>query len=98
MSTLGLFPRRCLTCGLKDECLFFDADISPDDNSIIVNGKTVKCVSDRNPLNLPWDSWGVDLVIEATGVFRDKDGAGKHIAAGAKNVCAVLHLFFSFKV
>ncbi|NEO69881.1 type I glyceraldehyde-3-phosphate dehydrogenase [Moorena sp. SIO3H5] len=63
-----------------------DADISPDDNSIIVNGKTVKCVSDRNPLNLPWDSWGVDLVIEATGVFRDKDGAGKHIAAGAKKV------------
>ncbi|WP_424098039.1 type I glyceraldehyde-3-phosphate dehydrogenase [Moorena producens] len=63
-----------------------DADISGDDNSITVNGKTVKCVSDRNPLNLPWDSWGVDLVIEATGVFRDQDGAGKHIAAGAKKV------------
>ncbi|OLT63143.1 type I glyceraldehyde-3-phosphate dehydrogenase [Moorena bouillonii] len=63
-----------------------DADISCDQNSITANGKTVKCVSDRNPLNLPWDSWGVDLVIEATGVFRDKDGAGKHIAAGAKKV------------
>ncbi|AOX04165.1 type I glyceraldehyde-3-phosphate dehydrogenase [Moorena producens PAL-8-15-08-1] len=63
-----------------------DADISCDENSITANGKTVKCVSDRNPLNLPWDSWGVDLVIEATGVFRDQDGAGKHIAAGAKKV------------
>jgi glyceraldehyde-3-phosphate dehydrogenase (NAD(P)) len=63
-----------------------NADISADDNSLIVNGKTIKCVSDRNPLNLPWDSWGVDLVIEATGVFRDRDGAGKHIAAGAKKV------------
>ncbi|AOY84553.1 type I glyceraldehyde-3-phosphate dehydrogenase [Moorena producens JHB] len=63
-----------------------DADISCDQNSITANGKTIKCVSDRNPLNLPWDSWGVDLVIEATGVFRDQDGAGKHIAAGAKKV------------
>lgn len=63
-----------------------DAEISADDNSIIVNGKTIKCVSDRNPLNLPWDSWGVDLIIEATGVFIDDEGASKHIAAGAKKV------------
>lgn len=63
-----------------------DAEIDADDNSLIVNGKTIKCVSDRNPLNLPWDSWGVDLVIESTGVFRDRDGAGKHLAAGAKKV------------
>ena len=62
------------------------ADIDSDDNSIIVNGKTIKCYSDRNPLNLPWDAWGVDLVIEATGVFIDGEGAGKHIAAGAKKV------------
>ena len=62
------------------------ADIDSDDNSIIVNGKTIKCYSDRNPLNLPWNAWGVDLVIEATGVFIDGEGAGKHIAAGAKKV------------
>lgn len=62
------------------------ADIDSDDNSITVNGKTIKCYSDRNPLNLPWDAWGVDLVIEATGVFIDGEGAGKHIAAGAKKV------------
>ena len=63
-----------------------DADVSADDNSLIINGKTIKCVSDRNPLNLPWDAWGIDLVIESTGVFVTQDGASKHIAAGAKKV------------
>ncbi|MGL4881009.1 MAG: type I glyceraldehyde-3-phosphate dehydrogenase [Waterburya sp.] len=63
-----------------------DADIQHDANSLIVNGKTIKCVSDRNPLNLPWKEWGIDIVIEATGVFRDAEGAGKHIQAGAKKV------------
>ncbi|MCP9791656.1 type I glyceraldehyde-3-phosphate dehydrogenase [Vulcanococcus limneticus] len=63
-----------------------DAEVSATDDAIIVNGKTIKCFSDRNPLNLPWKEWGVDLVIEATGVFIDKEGAGKHIQAGAKKV------------
>jgi glyceraldehyde-3-phosphate dehydrogenase (NAD(P)) len=63
-----------------------NADIQPDANSITVNGKTIKCVSDRNPLNLPWADWGVDLIIEATGVFVDREGASKHIQAGAKKV------------
>ncbi|MFW6264220.1 MAG: type I glyceraldehyde-3-phosphate dehydrogenase [Cyanobacteriota bacterium] len=63
-----------------------DADIAADENSLIVNGKTIKCVSDRNPLNLPWDAWGVDLVIESTGVFVSEEGASKHLAAGAKQV------------
>jgi len=62
------------------------ADISADDNSLTVNGKTIKCVSDRNPLNLPWADWGVDVIIEATGVFIDYEGAGKHLKAGAKKV------------
>ncbi|MBE9223471.1 type I glyceraldehyde-3-phosphate dehydrogenase [Cyanobacterium stanieri LEGE 03274] len=63
-----------------------DADIKADDNSLIVNGKTIKCVSDRNPLNLPWADWGVDMVIESTGVFVTEEGASKHIQAGAKKV------------
>lgn len=62
------------------------ADISADDNSITINGKTVKCVSDRNPENLPWKEWGIDLVIESTGVFVAKEGAMKHVNAGAKKV------------
>jgi glyceraldehyde-3-phosphate dehydrogenase (NAD(P)) len=63
-----------------------DADISADDNSITANGHVVKCVSDRNPENLPWRDWNVDLIIEATGVFISKEGASKHINAGAKKV------------
>ena len=63
-----------------------NADISADENSIMVNGKTIKCFSDRNPLNLPWADWGIDLVIEATGVFVSREGASKHQAAGAKKV------------
>ncbi|MDJ1184625.1 type I glyceraldehyde-3-phosphate dehydrogenase [Roseofilum casamattae] len=64
----------------------FGGDVSADGNSITVNGKTVKCVSDRNPLNLPWAEWGVDLIIESTGVFVTEEGASKHLQAGAKKV------------
>jgi glyceraldehyde-3-phosphate dehydrogenase (NAD(P)) len=63
-----------------------NAEISADDNSLTVNGKTIKCFSDRNPLNLPWAEWGVDLVVESTGVFVNHEGASKHLAAGAKKV------------
>lgn len=63
-----------------------DAEIEADANSLIVNGKTIKCVSDRNPLNLPWKEWDIDLIIESTGVFVTEEGASKHIAAGAKQV------------
>jgi len=63
-----------------------NADIQADENSITVNGKTIKCVSDRDPLKLPWAEWGVDLIIESTGVFVSEEGASKHIQAGAKKV------------
>jgi glyceraldehyde-3-phosphate dehydrogenase (NAD(P)) len=63
-----------------------NADIKADENTITVNGKTIKCVSDRNPLNLPWKAWDIDLIIESTGVFVSKEGASKHIEAGAKKV------------
>jgi glyceraldehyde-3-phosphate dehydrogenase (NAD(P)) len=63
-----------------------NAEVSHSENTIIVNGKEIKCFSDRNPLNLPWGEWNVDLVIEATGVFVDHAGASKHLEAGAKKV------------
>ena len=63
-----------------------NVDISADDNSITIKGKTIKCVSDRNPENLPWKEWEIDLVIESTGVFVTEEGAKKHIKAGAKKV------------
>ena len=63
-----------------------NVDIKADENSLTINGKTIKCVSDRNPLNLPWADWGVDLIIESTGVFVTEEGASKHLEAGAKKV------------
>ncbi|MDY7013626.1 MAG: type I glyceraldehyde-3-phosphate dehydrogenase [Cyanobacteriota bacterium] len=63
-----------------------DAEIEADENSLTVNGKTIKCVSDRNPLNLPWGAWDIDLIIESTGVFVTEAGASKHLEAGAKKV------------
>ncbi|AMA07948.1 type I glyceraldehyde-3-phosphate dehydrogenase [Picosynechococcus sp. PCC 73109] len=64
----------------------FDGEIDYDANSLTVNGNVIKCCSDRNPLNLPWKEWGVDLVIESTGVFNTEEGSSKHITAGAKKV------------
>ncbi|HIK57287.1 MAG TPA: type I glyceraldehyde-3-phosphate dehydrogenase [Synechococcales cyanobacterium M55_K2018_004] len=63
-----------------------NADVSADDDTITANGKVIKCVSDRNPLNLPWAAWDIDLVIESTGVFTSREGASKHLEAGAKKV------------
>ncbi|KAG1370264.1 Glyceraldehyde-3-phosphate dehydrogenase GAPA1, chloroplastic [Cocos nucifera] len=65
----------------------FEADVKPaSDASISVDGKVIKVVTNRNPLDLPWKELGIDLVIEGTGVFVDREGAGKHIQAGAKKV------------
>jgi len=63
-----------------------DVEISADDNSININGNVIKCTSDRNPENLPWKEWDIDLIIESTGVFTSKEGATKHLNAGAKKV------------
>nr|WP_199298710.1 type I glyceraldehyde-3-phosphate dehydrogenase [Leptolyngbya sp. FACHB-17] len=64
----------------------FSGEVSADENTITVNGKTIKCTSDRNPENLPWGAWDIDLIIESTGVFISKEGATKHLNAGAKKV------------
>ena len=61
-------------------------DIGYTDNNFLINGKQIKCFSDRNPLNLPWKDWDIDLVIESTGVFNTFEGASKHIQVGAKKV------------
>ena len=60
--------------------------IETTDDSMIVNGKQVKFFSDHNPLNCPWKDWGVDLVLESTGVFNADEKASMHIQAGAKKV------------
>lgn len=64
----------------------FNKEVQPTENGIIVEGKTIKLVSDRNPENLPWKDLGIDVVIEATGKFNHGDKADAHIKAGAKKV------------
>ncbi len=62
------------------------ADVSVDGDSIVVNGKKIKVLADRDPANLPWGELGVDIVIESTGFFTNADKARAHINAGAKKV------------
>lgn len=61
-------------------------EVRVDGDSIVVDGRTVKVLSDRDPANLPWGELGVDLVIESTGFFTDANAAHAHIDAGAKKV------------
>ena len=63
-----------------------DADVTVDKNSIIVDGKQIGVISERDPSKLPWKDLGVDIVFECTGLFRDRAKASKHLDAGAKKV------------
>jgi glyceraldehyde 3-phosphate dehydrogenase len=62
------------------------ADIKVEENAIVVNGKRIKIISEKNPGKLPWNDLGVDIVFESTGLFRDRSQASKHLDAGAKKV------------
>ncbi|MGI8486888.1 MAG: type I glyceraldehyde-3-phosphate dehydrogenase [Thermomicrobiales bacterium] len=64
----------------------YAAEISSNDEGILVNGKLIKVLAEREPANLPWKDLGVDLVIESTGRFTDAEHAKAHIDAGAKKV------------
>jgi glyceraldehyde 3-phosphate dehydrogenase len=63
-----------------------DAEISASEGGISVNGETFQVLSEREPAQLPWGELGVDIVVESTGLFTDRDGASKHLEAGAKKV------------
>lgn len=64
----------------------FQADVIPQDDSLVVNGKRVQLLASRDPKELPWKKLGIDIVIEATGKFNDRDKASLHLDAGAKKV------------
>jgi glyceraldehyde 3-phosphate dehydrogenase len=64
----------------------FQGEVTPTDKGIEVNGKLLAFYSMVNPAELPWKDLGIDVVIESTGVFRTRDGASKHLQAGAKKV------------
>ena len=64
----------------------FQGEVEVDDSSIVVDGKPVTVLAERDPAALPWKKLGVEIVVESTGLFLDKEGAGKHLEAGAKKV------------
>lgn len=64
----------------------YGAEVRAKDGAIIVDGSEVKVLAEKDPANLPWKTLGVDIAVESTGFFTDRDGAAKHIAAGAKKV------------
>jgi glyceraldehyde 3-phosphate dehydrogenase len=64
----------------------FDSTVKAKDGYLVVNGKSIKVYSEKDPEKLPWKELNVDVVLEATGRFRDREGASKHIKAGAKRV------------
>ena len=61
-------------------------DVQSDSEGLIINGKHIKIIAERDPANLPWKQLGVDIVIECTGLFTKRAAASKHITAGAKKV------------
>jgi len=64
----------------------FDGSVEVENGHLVVNGKTIRISAERDPANLKWDEAGVEIVIEATGLFLTRADANKHIAAGAKKV------------
>lgn len=64
----------------------FEGEVSSTDDTIVINGNKIKVHSEREPQKLPWKSEGVEVVVESTGIFRDKERALYHIEAGAKKV------------
>ncbi len=64
----------------------FEGNVTAADNALIVNGKRVQLLSNRNPQELPWKELNIDIVIEATGKFNSRDKAALHLEAGARKV------------
>ncbi|MDD3919104.1 MAG: type I glyceraldehyde-3-phosphate dehydrogenase [Candidatus Pacebacteria bacterium] len=64
----------------------YEPEVSFDEEGIVVNGKKVKVYNEKDPNNLPWKDLEVDVVLECTGIFTNREGASSHIVAGAKKV------------
>ena len=63
-----------------------DGEIGHAEGEISVDGKSFKVLSERDPTALPWKDMGVEVVVESTGLFTDREGASQHLTAGAKKV------------
>lgn len=83
-----LTDNKTLAYLLKNDSNYgtYHHDVSASDKGIVIDGNEVQVLAEKDPAALPWGNLGIDVVIESTGFFTDKDGASKHIAAGAKRV------------
>ena len=83
-----LVPAKTIAYLLKYDSTHgrFPGTVEATQEGIVVNGKLIPCVSVRNPEELPWGEYGVDYVVESTGLFTTYEGASKHLSAGAKRV------------
>jgi len=64
----------------------FDGEVSTNNGNLVIDGKEIKYLAERDPANLPWGEMGVDVVLESTGIFRERAPIEKHLEAGAKKV------------
>lgn len=64
----------------------FKGEVGYSDNRLVVDGKEIPVMAERDPASLPWKVLGAEIIVESTGLFKDKESAGKHIHAGAKKV------------
>jgi len=64
----------------------FDADVAAEGGCVVVNGKKICIIAERDPANIPWGDNGVDVVLECTGLFTKREGASKHLRDGVKKV------------
>ncbi len=64
----------------------FPSDVKVDGNYLVIDGHKILCTQERDPANLPHAEHKIDIAMECTGIFRDQEGAGKHIKAGARKV------------
>jgi len=82
------YPPETLAHLLKYDTIHgkFEGDVLTEEDALVVNGKRIQLIAERDPAKLPWEELGVDIVIEATGKFNSRDKAALHLEAGAKKV------------
>lgn len=83
-----LTDNRTLAHLLKYDSVYgvYPGKVEGNDESLVIGGKEIKCLAEKDPANLPWKEMKVDVVLECTGLFTDFEGAKKHLQAGAKKV------------
>ncbi len=83
-----LTDSKTLAYLLKYDSIYgcYEKEVSFDDENLIIDGKKIRIFAEKDPANLPWKKFGVEIVLESSGIFTDRGGAEKHLKAGAKRV------------